>query len=223
MAFAIYGTGGFAREVAPVVAMNLRQKAQATPVANSADIVFVDDADVTPSEVNGYAVIDFEALKSENHKHRKVVVAIGDGAVRRKIEERCVSAGLTLASVQSASSRVMDDVEIGAGAIICDQVILTSNIKVGRSFQANLYSYVAHDCVVGDYVTFAPRVSVNGNVVIGDDVYIGTGAMIIQGTPSEPISIGRGAVIGMGSVVTKSVPERTLVVGNPARAIKTFD
>lgn len=48
---------------------------------------------------------------------------------------------------------------------------------IGRSFHANIYSYVAHDCIIGDYVTFAPSVKCTGNVVIEDCVYIGTGAM----------------------------------------------
>ena len=88
---------------------------------------------------------------------------------------------------------------------------------IGTHFHANIYSYVAHDCVIGDYVTFAPRVSCNGNVHIEDDVYIGTGAVIEQGTPDKPLVIGKGATIGMGAVVTKDVPPGAVVVGNPAR------
>lgn len=62
----------------------------------------------------------------------------------------------------------MDDVTLGEGAVFSPFVTLTSNIRIGRHFHANLYSYVEHDCVVGDFVTFAPGVHCNGNVVIED-------------------------------------------------------
>jgi hypothetical protein len=76
---------------------------------------------------------------------------------------------------------------------------------------------VAHDCIIGDYVTFAPSVKCNGNVIIEDGAYIGTGAVIKQGTRENPIVIGQNAIVGMGAVVTKSVEAGTVVVGNPAK------
>jgi acetyltransferase-like isoleucine patch superfamily enzyme len=75
--------------------------------------------------------------------------------------------------VRAANVVVMDDVQIGEGAILSPFVTLTSNIRIGRCFHANLYSYVEHDCVIGDFVTFAPAVRCNGNVVIEDHAYIG--------------------------------------------------
>ena len=82
------------------------------------------------------------------------------------------------------------------------------------------YTHVAHDCVIGDYVTFAPGVKCNGNIHIEDHAYIGTGAVIKQGTPDKPLVIGKGAIVGMGAVVTKSVPAGVTVVGNPARILE---
>src|SRR3546814_2546611 len=58
-----------------------------------------------------------------------------------------------------------------------------------------------HDCVIGDYVTFAPGVRCNGNIRIGDRAYIGSGAVIRQN-----LTIGADAVVGMGAIVTKDVP-----------------
>ena len=109
---------------------------------------------------------------------------------------------------------------LGVGAILCPFVTISSNTRIGKHFHANLYPYVAHDCVIGDYVTFAPNVQCNGNVHIGDGVYIGTGAMIRQGTVDQPLTIGAGAVIGMGAVVTKPVAAGVTVVGNPARVLE---
>jgi acetyltransferase-like isoleucine patch superfamily enzyme len=96
-------------------------------------------------------------------------------------------------------------------------VTLTSNIDIGKQFHANIYSYIEHDCRVGDYVTLAPGAKVNGNVHIGSHVYIGSNAVIKNGRPEKPLIIGNGAVVGMGAVVTKNVLSGTVVVGNPAR------
>jgi acetyltransferase-like isoleucine patch superfamily enzyme len=79
-----------------------------------------------------------------------------------------------------------------------------------------LYSYVAHDCIIGDFVTFAPGVKCNGNIIIEDDVYVGTGAIIKQGTKKRPIVIGSGSKIEAGAYVTKSVDPGVTVFGNPA-------
>lgn len=54
-------------------------------------------------------------------------------------------------------------------------------------------------------------------VVIGDDVWIGAGSIIMNG-----VTIGNGAVIGCGSVVTSDVAPNTVVAGNPAKVIRTI-
>lgn len=112
-----------------------------------------------------------------------------------------------------------DDIEIGEGAVFGQRSLVTSSARIGRQFQCNIYSYVAHDCIIGNYVTFAPRVSCNGNVHIGDYAYLGTGAVIKQGDKDRPLTIGSGAVVGMGAVVTKDVEPGSTVVGNPARPL----
>ena len=74
----------------------------------------------------------------------------------------------------------MDFVEIAEGSLISPFVTIGSNVKIGKFFHANLYSYVEHDCEIGDFITFAPGVKCNGNVNIQDNVYVGCGAIILQ-------------------------------------------
>jgi acetyltransferase-like isoleucine patch superfamily enzyme len=54
-----------------------------------------------------------------------------------------------------------------------------------------------------------------GPTVIGNDVYVGVGAIVLSG-----VTIGDGAVVGAGAVVTKPVPPYAIVAGNPARIIR---
>ena len=53
---------------------------------------------------------------------------------------------------------------------------------------------------------------------IGEDVFIGSDTMLVA-----PVKLGDGARTGAGAVVTKNVPEDTLVVGMPARAIRKLE
>lgn len=216
MRYAVYGIGGCGREVAPFIQEQI--SAGSHIVQNP--VVFVDDSASLPSMVNDIPVISFEQLISRDHCDRHVVVTVGDGKIRKKIEDRCREHGLVIGSVVARTARNLGYNQIGEGAVLCDFSAIMVNVKIGKSFQCNIYSSVAHDCVIGDYVTFAPSVTCNGNIHIHDFAYIGTGAVFKQGKPGAPLIVGEGAIVGMGAVVTKSIDPYTVVAGNPAKLLR---
>jgi sugar O-acyltransferase (sialic acid O-acetyltransferase NeuD family) len=198
--FGVYGAGGCGRGILPIVREQMDGR-----------VVFVDDGANGP--INGADVLGFDvfvALPDE----KRICLAVADSATRATLAEKCADSGLSFFEVRHANVIEMDDVTIGEGALLSPFTTLTSNIRIGRHFHCNLYSYVEHDCVIGDFVTFAPGVKCNGNVRIGNGAYIGAGAVIRQG-----LSIGAGATIGMGAVVTKDVPAGETWVGNPAHPL----
>lgn len=211
--YAVFGASGCGRSIMPIL------RAQLGLTDTCARLVFVDDSPAA-ADLNGHRVLTWSQFLEEPASSREVVLAIANSDVRERLFQRCHAADVKVLTVLADNVIIMDDVELGDGAVLSPFVTLTSNIRIGRAFHANLYSYVEHDCVIGDFVTFAPGVKCNGNVVIEDYAYIGAGAVIKQGRPGLPLVIGRGAVIGMGAVVTKSVPPGVTVVGNPARILK---
>ena len=212
--YAVYGASGCGRSLMPVAHQQLARENDAS------EIVFIDDALDDIQQVNGYRAMNYATFKAQSALQKFVLIAIANSNVREKLALQLEQDGIYLWSVIADNVVLMDQAEIAEGCALSPFVSITSNIKIGKCFHANLYSYVEHDCVIGDFVTFAPGVKCNGNIHIQDHVYIGAGAVIKQGTPDQPLVIGRGAIVGMGAVVTKSVPAGVTVVGNPAHILE---
>lgn len=207
----VYGASGLGSEVMAYA----RTSAMAAGLDRDR-LVFVDDSPKVLSLV-GQKVLTFEQFCASSADHRTILMGIGDSATREALATKCKAAKIEIGSIIATGATLLDNVVIDEGAVICPYALLSSNVTIGRLFQANIYSYVAHDCVVEDCVTLAPGAKVNGNVHIGRGAYIGTGAIVKHGLPGAPLIIGAGATVGMGAIVTKSVPPGATVVGNPAR------
>lgn len=211
--YGVYGASGFGQEVMPLARAMLAS--HGLPLDR---LLFIDD-NPKLDLLNGQPVWSLSMFLAQPASQRHVVIAIANSTIRAMLADQLEASGVLPWSLHADNVVVMDNVQIGDGVVLSPFVTLTSNICIGRHFHANLYSYVAHDCVIGDFVTFAPGVKCNGNVHVEDHAYIGTGAILKQGTPDKPLVIGKGAVVGMGAVVTKDVPPGVTVVGNPARPL----
>lgn len=113
-----------------------------------------------------------------------------------------------------------------AGVIIGSHNLIASRfwstepylIKIGNHCQitegAQIYTHGGSQVARGKY----PDFDVFGKVVLGDRVYVGSGAKIMPG-----VTIGDNVLIAAGSIVTKSIPSNVVVSGNPARYVCTLD
>lgn len=212
--YGVFGIGGYGREVMPLV-QNIASKSKS-------EVVFVVDAAYkTEDKVNGVSVYSFDDFLDANYESKHLSIAVADYTLRKSVSEKSLCNGIALSNVIADNVVLLAENEIADGAILSPFVTITSNCNIGRGFHANIYSYVGHDCIIGDYVTFSPGVKCSGNVVIEDNVFVGTGAIIRPGTSQKPLKIGENSVIAMGAVVTKDVPASSTVIGNPGKIIKS--
>ncbi len=210
---AIFGAGGFGREVAYWI--EDCQKA----FNNLQAVCFVDDNRAKQGTVqNGLPVMGLASAR-ECFPQAKIVGAIGSPSLRQRLMDQASAANFEFATVVHPRAEYSRWVEIGSGAVICAGNQLTTNIVLGKHIQLNMDCTIGHDVVMGDYTTLAPGVHVSGYVHFGKRVYVGTGAVIIHGTEDTPLIIEDDVIVGAGACVTKPVPAGLTVVGVPARPL----
>lgn len=94
------------------------------------------------------------------------------------------------------------------------EIIARNSITIGADCQIGPHTLIYDSDFHGIDPKHRDQPGETSPVVIGDNVWIGSRALILKG-----ISVGRDAVIAAGSVVTKDVPAGTIVAGNPAKQI----
>jgi sugar O-acyltransferase (sialic acid O-acetyltransferase NeuD family) len=142
----------------------------------------------------------------------RVIVAIGDNTLRRKV------VGITthaFATCVDRTALVSKHAAIGEGSMILQGAIVQAQTEVGNHVILNTGCQVDHDCNISDYVHIAPGAVLCGTVQVGEGTLVGAGAVILPGK-----KIGSWVTIGAGAVVIDDVPDYAVVVGNPGRIIK---
>ena len=124
------------------------------------------------------------------------------------------------------SAQVIGNVELGENTSIWFGVVIrgdTETIRIGRDSNIQDLSVLHADkgepLTIGDRVTVGHQVMLHG-CTIGEGTLVGIQAVVLNGAV-----IGRNCVVGAGSVVTqgKTFPDDSLILGSPARVVRTLD
>ena len=208
---AIFGVGGFGREVLALI----KDINKVTPTWNI--VGFFDDGYEKGVMVNGYPNLGKTEDLNKWKTPISLAVSIGSPVIKKKILDKITNPLVDYPTLIHPLAWIGDKefVEIGKGCIICAGNIITTNIKIEDFVILNLGCTVGHDTVIKNYAAFMPSVNISGEVTIGEGVYVGTGAKIIN-----QLEIGEYTIVGAGAVVSKTLPAKCTAVGVPARPIK---
>ncbi len=209
---AIIGAGGFGREVLDIFdAIN--------DIEPTFDVLgfIVDPEYGSPGTiVNDKPILGSLDWLAGRQNDVELVCAVGAPELRRLLVERARAIGARFCSIRHPTVVASRWISVSDGSLLAAACVLTNQIRIGGHVQVNLDCTIGHDCTLDDFVTVAPGVHISGNVTIGEGAFIGTGANLL-----ERVKIGRWAVVGAGSTVLDEVPANSIVVGVPARVIKS--
>jgi sugar O-acyltransferase (sialic acid O-acetyltransferase NeuD family) len=206
----IFGTSGFAREVADIAdeldyEPFLIAKERAEALESSGEWPIVTESDLGSISEAVYAL------------------GIGENTIRAKVAKRYAGT-LNFVNLIHPSATFgknqLKEIQGREGVIVCAGVRLTNNIAVGNFSILNLNVTIGHDVIVEDFVNIAPGAHISGNVWIKRGCWVGTGAVVNQGNSEKKLLIGSETIIGSGSVVIKDCDEQAVYVGAPARRVK---
>ena len=208
---AIFGVGGFGREVLALI----KDINKVEPTWNI--VGFFDDGYEKGIMVNGYPNLGKTEDLNKWPTPISLAVSIGSPVIKKEILGKITNPLVDYPTLIHPSVWIGDKefVEIGKGCIICAGVMITTNIHIKDFVILNLQCTVGHDTIINNHASFMPSVNISGEVNIGEGVYVGTGAKIIN-----QLVIGEYTIVGAGAVVAKTLPAHCTAVGVPAKPIK---
>jgi len=171
-----------------------------------------DDLDALDNKQSDYQILgsirDFPFKGGD-----KVLLAIADPSARETIYH-LLKDRVGFASYIHPNVTRFKFTEIGEGAIIVSNCVISTGAKLGRFVILNQGTQIGHDCILGDFCSVMSGVNLGGDCVVGNRVFMGLSATLIP-----KMKVGDEAKIGSGSVVIRNVKPQMTVFGNPAKVI----
>jgi len=157
-------------------------------------------------------------LQTHFKKHgRDFVLGLGGAKRRRDISEKVKAIGGRLTTLIAGSAQVSRfNCRIADGACVLSNALVGVDVQIGEGTLVNLAAAIAHEVRVGDYCDVAPGAKILGRAEVGELTDVGANVVILP-----DVKVGANCQIGAGAVVISDVPENAVVVGNPARVLKT--
>ena len=140
--------------------------------------------------------------------------SIKDPSNRIKLFNKVKEAGGELATIIASTAYVSKYATIGKGTVVLHQAFVNAGAKIGNNVILNTATNIEHDAVIGDHCHISTGTMVNGGCRIGERCFIGS-----QSVLANCISIGDDIIVGAGSFVGKSIAEKGIYMGNPAKLI----
>ena len=207
---AIYGAGGFGREVACLIHKINEVKPEWELIG-----FFDDNPSLKGQMISHYAPCfgGWEELNNSNEE-LAVAMAIGNAKIVKPLIDRITNEKIYFPSLIHPRVNFNDfsTVKIGKGNIIQGGCFFSCDVEVGDFNVLNGSVVLGHDDRIGSYNIFMPAVRVSGQVTIGDENYFGVGAIILQ-----QLKIGNDTRIGAGCVLMTKPKDGCLYIGNPAK------
>jgi sugar O-acyltransferase (sialic acid O-acetyltransferase NeuD family) len=163
---------------------------------------------------------DGENTLSENEYFRElpagdVYIGIGSNAVRELCASRLRAVQANMPPCIAPNAFVARDAEIESGAVICAGAVVGSRARIGRDTIINTLSSVDHDCVLGALSQVTAGVTFGGAVKTGVNCFFGIKSSVI---PNK--IIGDNVQIMAGSLIVSDVESNVMMGGNPGRLVK---
>lgn len=174
-------------------------------------------------KILGFPVLDGDALLPDLFKKdiRHVFVGVGstgDNEPRKQLYEKVIRDGFNVINLIHPNAIISPSSILGCGVAIMAGAVVNAGAHLGNNIIVNTGSIIEHDCILGDHVHIATGAKLASAVRVREGSHIGINACVRQG-----ISIGRNSIIGAGAVVVEDVPDEVVVVGVPARILKTVE
>ncbi len=208
---AIYGAGGFGREVACLIHI-INKK---TPQWNL--IGFFDDG-IEKGTRNEYGVVLGGINEVNNYPEElAVAIAIANPKIVEKIVHNIVSPHIYFPNIVSPDVTFLDNdnMSLGKGNIVCSGCLISCNVHIGNFNILNGFVPVGHDTSIGNFNSIMPSVKISGEVRIGDRNFFGVNSVVLQ-----QIKIGNDTVIGANSLILRKTKNGMTYVGSPASIVK---